>query len=65
MNEFPGKDSSSIDNDGQLIPFKKRIFTVGTIRYTFAGLMMMFFWILWGDFVFTIIDAGESKNGKQ
>ena len=25
------------------------IFTVGTIRYTRAGLVELFFWLLWGD----------------
>jgi maltose/moltooligosaccharide transporter len=32
-------------------------FTVGTLSYTKAGLTALFAWLLWGDFVFTIMEA--------
>ncbi len=31
--------------------------SVGTLRYTTAGLVAVFFWLLWGDFVFTLMEA--------
>jgi len=30
---------------------------VGTLAYTKAGLIMMFFWMLWGDFCFRMMEA--------
>lgn len=32
------------------------IFTVGTLRYTKAGLFVLFGWLLWGDFCFTVME---------
>ena len=29
---------------------------VGTLRYTMASLMLMFVWLLWGDFCFTVME---------
>jgi len=31
-------------------------FSVGTLRYTGFGLIMVFVWLLWGDFCFTLLD---------
>jgi hypothetical protein len=28
----------------------RKIWTVGTLTFTFSGLMLLFFWLLWGDF---------------
>jgi maltose/moltooligosaccharide transporter len=36
---------------------KGKIFTVGTLRYTSAGLAILFCWLLWGDFCFSIFEA--------
>ena len=33
-----------------------KIFSVGTLRYTTAGLVILFVWLLWGDFVFVLLD---------
>lgn len=30
--------------------------TVGTLRYTLAGLITLFVWLLWGDFCFTVME---------
>jgi len=32
-------------------------YTVGTLKYTGFGLMMVFFWLLWGDFLYTLLDG--------
>ena len=32
-------------------------FRVGTLRYTKAGLALVFVWLLWGDFVFTLMES--------
>jgi maltose/moltooligosaccharide transporter len=31
-------------------------FQIGTLRYTGFGLIMVFVWLLWGDFCFTLLD---------
>lgn len=38
-----------------------RRLTVGTLRYTMASLMVVFVWLLWGDFCFTVM---EYVNGS-
>ena len=35
---------------------EKKFFTVGTLRYSAFGLGMLFFWLLWGDFIFTLLN---------
>lgn len=32
-------------------------FKVGTLQYTKIGLVMVFFWLLWGDFVFSLMET--------
>ena len=32
-------------------------FTVGTLFYSKAGLAMLFGWLLWGDFCFTLFET--------
>jgi maltose/moltooligosaccharide transporter len=32
-------------------------YSVGTLRYTGFGLLMVFVWLLWGDFIFTLLDG--------
>jgi maltose/moltooligosaccharide transporter len=34
-----------------------KTYTVGTLRYTAFGLVIVCFWLLWGDFVFTLLDT--------
>jgi len=36
---------------------EKKPYTVGTLRYTVFGLCMLFFWLLWGDFISTLLDG--------
>jgi MFS family permease len=33
----------------------------GTLRYTFTGLVVLFCWLLWGDFCFTVFESILSK----
>jgi WD40 repeat protein len=33
------------------------IYTCGTLRYTKAGLLVLFSWLLWGDFCFTLFET--------
>lgn len=33
-----------------------RVFTVGTLAYTRGGLVALFGWLLWGDFIFTLME---------
>lgn len=35
----------------------EKVYTVGTLTYTRRGLVMVFFWILWGDFIFTLMET--------
>ena len=42
------KTLTAADNSGG------RIWTVGTLRYTTAGLLVLFFWLLWGDFAWSM-----------
>src|SRR5260221_853426 len=34
-----------------------RIYRAGTLRYTLAGVITLFVWLLWGDFCFTIFES--------
>ncbi|MEI8311216.1 MAG: hypothetical protein WCH98_10720 [Verrucomicrobiota bacterium] len=34
---------------------------VGTLRYTMAGLLWVFVWLLWGDFCFTVMEYVNSQ----
>jgi maltose/moltooligosaccharide transporter len=43
-------------SDVSKIPLTKRIYTNGTLKYTFFGLWLLFFWILWGDFAFCFFE---------
>jgi len=42
-------------------PSGKRIWRIGTLTYTLGGLSMVFFWMLLGDFCFTIMEEVVSK----
>ena len=35
---------------------------VGTLTYTRSGLANVFFWLLWGDLVLTLMDGGVVSN---
>ena len=35
-------------------PSQPKIYSAGTLRYTTMGLARLFFWLLWGDFCFTV-----------
>jgi maltose/moltooligosaccharide transporter len=43
------KDAGSSGSEPQ-------IFTAGTLKYTKAGLFVLFAWLLWGDFCFTLME---------
>src|SRR6267154_1508087 len=38
-------------------PPSGKTYTVGTLRYTSATLFVLFSWLLWGDFCFTIFES--------
>src|SRR5512147_2487343 len=42
-------------------PASEDKFRCGTLRYTKAGLVMMFTWMLWGDFCFQIMEVVMPK----
>jgi len=33
-----------------------KYFTCGTLKYTLGGMVILFIWLLWGDFIFNIFD---------
>lgn len=35
----------------------KRVYKVGTLEYTVKGLVVLFAWLLWGDFCFTLFES--------
>src|SRR5581483_7060949 len=37
-----------------LPPLRERTWTIGPLTYTFAGLVALFFWLLWGDFALNL-----------
>ena len=42
------------------LPTEQRLH-VGTLRYTMAGLLWVFVWLLWGDFCFTVMEYVNSQ----
>ncbi|MFA5865761.1 MAG: MFS transporter [Phycisphaerae bacterium] len=46
-------DSQNIISPGAETPDRLR---VGTLQYTKAGLITLFFWLLWGDFCFSLME---------
>ena len=34
-----------------------RQYTCGALKYTTFGLIMLFVWLLWGDFIWTLLDG--------
>lgn len=43
----------------------EKTWSVGTLTYDRRGLVQMFFWLLWGDFVLTLMDGGVVGNVVQ
>ncbi len=41
----------------QTLPAAKKTYHVGTLTYTKMGLVGVFFWLLWGDFCFTLMQT--------
>ena len=35
----------------------RRVYSIGTLHYTFRGLVILFAWLLWGDFCFVLFEA--------
>ena len=35
---------------------RNKYFTCGTLKYTLGGMVILFIWLLWGDFIFNIFD---------
>ena len=58
MSNLDSRHAGPVDkpSDNHKLPLTKRIYTNGTLRYTFWGLWVLFFWILWGDFAFSIFE---------
>src|SRR5271154_1464383 len=38
-------------------PQAPKTYRVGTLTYTKAALTMLFFWLLWGDFCYTLMES--------
>ncbi len=53
MSESAGESTPS----SPLGASPKRIFSTGTLRYTTFGLAVAFIWLLWGDFIWTLLDG--------
>jgi len=34
----------------------RKIFRAGTLKYTSAGILMLFLWLIWGEFFWTVLD---------
>ena len=49
MNDLPHK-STSISSYN----LEKKTWSIGTLRYTKWGLFLLFAWLLWGDFAWSI-----------
>ncbi|CAN5387083.1 hypothetical protein BH09VER1_BH09VER1_07610 [soil metagenome] len=41
----------------QVMAQQHKVFTVGTLTYTSGGMVTLFAWLLWGDFIFTFMEA--------
>jgi len=41
----------------QNVASNKKVYAVGTLRYSVFGLVMLFFWLLWGDFISTLLNG--------
>jgi maltose/moltooligosaccharide transporter len=39
------------------VPSQPALYRVGTLTYTRLGVVMVFFWLLWGDFFFTLMEG--------
>jgi MFS family permease len=50
--------TSTQDIPGSQIRPRQKVWTVGTLTYTRAGLALLFFWLLWGDFGWAMKDRG-------
>lgn len=48
--EAPERDSDTVAET----PGRGKIWRVGTLSYTAAGLVVLFFWLLWGDFTWSL-----------
>lgn len=48
----------SLKESGPIVPAKEaKIYQAGTLLYTFHGLIVLFLWLLWGDFAFTFFES--------
>jgi len=52
--QMNGDASAAIDPKNPLGEIK---YKVGTLEYTKRGLVVLFFWLLWGDFCFTLMEC--------
>lgn len=48
---------SSVESFRAADPKAGKIYRVGTLRYTLGGVVVLFLWLLWGDFCFTIFES--------
>ena len=40
-----------------LVEKEKKIYEVGTLKYTNYGLVILFIWLLWGDFCYIMLES--------
>jgi Na+/melibiose symporter-like transporter len=53
MNSLPASAESVTQGQGQA----SRIYQAGTLRYTTAGIVVLFAWLLWGDFCLYLMES--------
>jgi MFS family permease len=56
-----GPGSESTFNAPPPPPPEKKLYKCGTLTYTKFGLVMVFVWLLWGDFVFSILNEAFTR----
>jgi maltose/moltooligosaccharide transporter len=45
-----------------VLPLRERRYHAGTLTYTFGGLVVLFFWLLWGDFTISLKDRSVTPT---
>ncbi len=52
----PGSPSPSAAEPVERDERGRKIFRTGTLKYTSAGILMLFFWLIWGEFFWMVLD---------
>lgn len=60
MGKLEIDDNVSSVSTTQEMPASPQVYRVGTLVYSRTGLLALFGWLLWGDFVFTLMESVSS-----